>query len=419
MARGWSAHFSSRKGKTGGGVIVALIAMTYPVEVHAQAPPLIGPHWALGQPAAFSDTRLRFETVHGGGRGDASAMTLRLRSGVEVALNDRTAALFELESVTDISSDESRSKVGRRLIPDRPVLELNRAQISYALPSVRFVGGRQRLELADERFVGSSAFRQNEQTYDAVRVIAATPLGLTAEATYIWQVNRFNSSTASRSRWTGDTTLLQLGAPTPLGRVKAFHYVMDLTDERSGIRDARASNETSGVGITGSWRNNGIDWEWRADYAWQRDHGANPFDYRADYSRFQVKLDAERVAFVLNRERLGSEGVRGFQTPLGSNHAFQGSADLFVVTPATGVRDLSLEAVLRFPALGPVRNVTVLARRHEFDSDLDGAGLGSEWDATVSGTVRGYRLSVDHARYSAESFGDDTTRTWLTIARIF
>ena len=40
-------------------------------------------------------------------------------------------------------------------------------------------------------------------------------------------------------------------------------------------------------------------------------------------------------------EQLDGRGLnKTFDTPLGTNHAFQGWADLFLITPADGIRDV-------------------------------------------------------------------------------
>lgn len=42
----------------------------------------------------------------------------------------------------------------------------------------------------------------------------------------------------------------------------------------------------------------------------------------------------------LDRDHLGSNGgLHGFQTPLGTKHLFQGWTELFLTTPAQGIRD--------------------------------------------------------------------------------
>ena len=48
--------------------------------------------------------------------------------------------------------------------------------------------GRQRINLDDQRFVGSSGWRQNEQTFDAARVEATILKNLKADVTYAWSV---------------------------------------------------------------------------------------------------------------------------------------------------------------------------------------------------------------------------------------
>ena len=112
-----------------------------------------------------------------------------------------------------------------------------------------------------------------------------------------------------------------------------------------------------------------------ASYANQSDYGANPVSYSADY--FNLELGAAVAGFSLSAgyEELGSDGgAAAFQTPLATLHAFNGWADMFLTTPATGLRDyyVKLGKSLKVPAL-PGLNAAVVY--HEFDSDFGGAEL--------------------------------------------
>jgi hypothetical protein len=360
----------------------------------------------------FADVRFRFDSASVASRGEASAASVRVRSGFEAPLGPRATALLELEGVAVLGDGPTAG--GGRLMFDEPGLEVNRAQVTYDAGPARVIGGRQRLELDDERFVGSAGFRQNEQTFDAVRFVAHPNARVTIDAAYVWQVNRFNQSSLS-----GNAALLDVGVQLPFGHATVFHHVLDLAGDRRGVRDARASVVTSGVRLRGRHERGGLGIEWRADYAIQRDHGDNPFDYRAAYKRVVVRADTDRLSVGAGMEHLGSDGLRAFQTPLGSNHAFQGSADLFLVTPPQGVEDVWFEATRRLHIVGPLRNVTLLARHHWFESVTTQRPSGVEWNLSAAGSLQGYRLTLEHAAYTAETFGADTERTWFTIARAF
>lgn len=65
-------------------------------------------------------------------------------------------------------------------------IELNRAQVRYDWRGGSLTAGRQKIELLDQRFVGSGAFRQNEQAFDAVRMQATLAAGLSADMTFAW-----------------------------------------------------------------------------------------------------------------------------------------------------------------------------------------------------------------------------------------
>jgi len=57
--------------------------------------------------------------------------------------------------------------------------------------------------------------------------------------------------------------------------------------------------------------------------------------------------------------------ARAFQTPLGTNHAFQGWADRFLITPGDGIEDLFVTLSVKF--LG----ANFVAMWHDFSSSND------------------------------------------------
>ena len=105
-------------------------------------------------------------------------------------------------------------------------------------------------------------------------------------------------------------------------------------------------------------------------------------------------------------------GVAAFQTPLATFHAFNGWADLFLTTPANGLRDYyaGIGKALALPFLpGLKADVTY----HEFDSDFGGFAYGSEWDALLGLRLGPVGLLAKYADYDAAGFGTDTRKVWL------
>lgn len=368
----------------------------------------------------FGDARLRFEEVRSDLPGtEEEALTLRIQAGAELQLSSGTSVLVEAESVADLLRDGPQNGPSGRVIPDREVFEINRAQLSHEFGQARVIGGRQRLSFDDERFVGTVGFRQNEQTYDAARLSISPFGGVAIDMVYMWQVNRFLSARSATSRFQGDTYLLNVSAGTPAGRLTGYRYALDLDDGSGGPLSQVNSSVTSGVSLAGRryWKNVGIGW--RAEYALQRDYAGNPLDYSADYWRAVATLEIAGISATAGHEVLSEGGPRAFQTPLGTNHAFQGAADMFVVTPDVGVRDTFLDASWPIGAAGPLRNLTATVRRHWFADSVRGDTLGAEWDASLRASIIGVQASIEFADYSADGFGVDTQKLWLSVRRGF
>lgn len=399
-------------------MIASLLCCAPALAQEAPVGPPDAPKMAL---RGFGDARLRAESVRSDlPGGDEEALTLRVQSGAELRFSDATSLLVEAEGVADIFRHErGDGPPGLVVIPDRESLEINRAQLSHDFGSALVTGGRQRLSFDDERFVGTVGFRQNEQTYDAVRMTSSPIEGVAVDIAYLWRVNRFLSTREATASFEGDTYLLNVGINTPAGRLTGYHYALDLDDGAGAPLSEINSSVTSGASIAGRryWKDVGVGW--RAEYARQRDYAGNPLDYSAEYWRAAATVDFIAISLTGVHEVLGEGGTRAFQTPLGTNHAFQGAADLFGVTPDVGVRDTFLEASWPIGAVGPLRGLTAGLRHHWFADDLGGDALGAEWDASLRAAVDGVQVLLEFASYSADGFGADTQKLWLSIRKGF
>src|SRR3546814_5565634 len=82
--------------------------------------------------------------------------------------------------ISDWSSDVCSSD-----LPEN--IELNRIQLQYmGIAGTVLTVGRQRINLDDQRFVGSVGWRDNEQTFDVVRIENSSIRNLKIDLTYAW-----------------------------------------------------------------------------------------------------------------------------------------------------------------------------------------------------------------------------------------
>ena len=150
-----------------------------------------------------------------------------------------------------------------------------------------------------------------------------------------------------------------------------------------------------------------------ASYARQSDYGNNPLPYDADYFNAQLGAGLFGFNFMAGYEELGSDGgVAAFQTPLATLHAFNGWADTFLTTPATGLRDyyVTVGRSIGVPILpGLKADLTY----HEFDSDFGGLDYGHEWDASLGFKLGPVGLLAKYANYQSDGFAVDTEKFWL------
>ena len=361
------------------------------------------------------ETRLRSETVDQQGFIDqAHALTLRARLGWRSPTMHDLQLLVEGEGVAvldDRYSAPSDPVPGRPAVADGETLELNRAQVRWTgLPGTELTVGRQRLIVGNSRFVGNVGWRQNEQTFDAVRLATMALKPVTLTWVFADRVQRPLGHEHAQGVWRGDIHLLQAEADTPVGRLGAFGLAIDLDNA------AAQSSTTVGARLAGSRAvAEDLSLTWAGEYAVQSDNGANPADYALDFQAAAVGVQTRRWSAGLGYERFDGDGVSGFQTPLGTGHGFLGWSDVITTTPAFGVRDLFLRGHVGVPAWG--RTVRLAAEAHVFH-DADGAfDLGRELDLSAAAPINNHwsvELKAAHFEGGHPAFGD-ADKGWLTL----
>ena len=373
------------------------------------------------------DARLRYEHVEQDGLPrDAQALTARLRAGAELA-SGPWSLLVEAEATVapiDRYFDGVRGPADRPLVLDPENAELNRAQLRWTgLPDAAVTAGRQRIELLDQRFVGSAGFRQNEQTFDAVRLQWGGKAGPTVDLSYSWSVRTVNGAGGRGARQAavdGDNLFAVAAIPSPVGTVSAFAFLVD--HDEAAVQNFRLSSQTYGLRLAGSRALGAATLGYAASYARQSDFRRNPNDYEAPYLLAEASLTAHGFTATLGHERLGADDGRpltSVQTPLATLFKFQGWADRFTITPPSGLRDLYAGLAYAAKNVGAADSITLSGTWHRFESDRLDLDYGRELDLLAAGKSGRYTLAARYAAYRADGFGTDTDRFWLSLDFLF
>lgn len=400
---------------------------------------------ALGQDVTFKpiiEARLRYEGVDQAGPApltssrDAHAVTMRLRAGGEIA-SGPFAFLAEGEGTLALDESYNSGVNGKTLypiVPDPETVEANRVQIQYRTKPLIVTLGRQRINLDDQRFVGSVAWRQNEQTFDAVRMEYMGVKNLKVDVTYaiaartIWGVNggRFGS-TNRPARIDGDNIFANLSYKTALGTLTGFAYLIDQDEAVPALR--RNSSQTYGMRFAGSQPlTKKAKLSYLFSYARQSDHQANPVDYSADYAAAELGLDVAAFKLTAGYELLGADGGAtgstggfAFQTPFATLHKFNGWADKFLTTPTAGLQDHYAGLGYTVPKIGNVGPLVASFVFHRYSSDRLSIHYGDEYDAQVTLKLNKHLSALvkyaDYQRKGIASYtGDaDTRKFWAQI----
>lgn len=358
------------------------------------------------------DGRLRLETADQSNFPEtANSVTVHARVGAEVKVAG-FSLIAEGEFTRALVDDFNDTLPGNGVEPfpviaDPDTSELNRLSIGYTAKDFSATLGRQRIIHEDARFIGNVVWRQNEQTFDAVRAIGK--LGpVEIDQTYAIGQRTIFGSDSPNEEFDGDFVFTKLAAAFDPVRIVAFRYEYDY-DTRVAF-----SSQTYGATVTATIPAGKVKIGLKGTYANERDTGFNPIDFSADYYLAEGSVTYAGFTLRGQYEELGSDGgVAAFQTPLATAHAFNGYADLFLVTPAAGLRDSNVRLSKKFAIKGLPSGLTVQATYHEFDSDFGGRDYGTEFDGVVSLKLGDIGLLAKYGNYQTQGFGPDTTRFTL------
>ncbi|WP_370979071.1 alginate export family protein [Agaribacterium sp. ZY112] len=333
---------------------------------------------------------------------DALANTLKTRLNYKTGEYNGFGAFLEFDSVSELAEkdydDGLNGKTDYPVIKDPEYTAMNQGYVKYSNSGASAKYGRTRILLDNQRFVGGVAWRQNEQTFDA---FAADYKNDNLTLTYAHIMNRLNI--VGDIDDTKDDLLNVQYKFSPAAVLTGYGYFL------SKENVDKSDNDTIGASFTGK----AGGFEYRAEAAQQETDA-----YSAMYSHLKGSYKAGAVKLGLGYEVLGADGADGsVGFAYGTNHKFNGWADMFLKTPTGGLVDLYGSVGGKF---GPVSGAIIYHDYESDDSSVGAGDLGSEIDFVVKGKAGPVGLLLKYANYSSsDDYGTDTQKLWLQATTKF
>ena len=401
---------------------------------------------ASGHPVI--DLRARYENVQDASKPvrTGEAGTLRARLGYETGAWNGLSVQADFDQLWLLGGNYNSTRNGKTVYPliaDPAMTALNRLELTYASDfKTKFILGRQRLNLGNSRFIGSAVWREHEQTFDALSAVNNTIPDLTLTYAYLYRVNRVYgpdpavpsntpaAATGQASYYKSDSHILNgVYAGVPGLRLEGYAYLLSLsapgyaTLPAQQAATARLSTATYGLRADyGVPLTDDLNAKLSGEFAHQTNYAANPLSFALNYYLGEASATWHGLRGLAGYEVLEGNGTIGFATPLATLHAFNGWADMFLTTPANGLKDLYVLAGYSVPmdTLG-LKALNPALVYHRYTTDVLNAGIGTEWDAQAE-LVADARLSflVKYANYQGSGVAvggfPDKSILWLQTA---
>jgi hypothetical protein len=298
--------------------------------------------------------------------------------------------------------------------------------------------GRQEIEHRQaplHRYIGNILWRQNWQSFDGIRALSQYLPDTVMDYAYIWNVNRIfgeRNPIPDRSDFRIDGHLINIQYKgLKFVKFESYAYLLDFDSgqpEPLKPLTLRFSTQTYGLRLEGPYELVPGQWKllYTGEFANQTDYGDNPFNIDVNYYLGELGVSftpggaVELITVKGSYEVLEGDGVGvisetglrtglAFQTPLGTNHAFQGWADRFLITPGDGIED----AFISF--IATIYSFQFMAMYHDLSSDRDDYDYGTELDLQLTKTFKEhYTVGLKYADYDADENSLNVQRNAVT-----
>ena len=406
-------------------VVIAGIVAGSPSLANAEAASISE---AIGGGKVSLDLNLRHEEVdqpkgdNAAVKADAKALTLRTRMGYTTDSFKGFSYTLSFEDVSVVGGTDKYKAppagldgpADTAVIADAEVTEIDQSFLQYKGGMFTATLGQQVIALDNQRFVGHVGWRQDRQTFDALRVVVTPVEKLTVDASY---VNRRHRIFAEVADINSKDILLNVGYQFGCGKLTGYSYMLE--EDQPGAVDNGI--DTLGLRFAGSTMAGETKILYTGEFAKQTNELEGRDDFDTSYMFLEAGAEISGFTAKLGYEVLGSDdGMGGFATPLATAHAFNGWADMFLGTPDLGLVDTYVS--LGAKVLGG--GLTVVY--HDFSADEstdDVDDLGDEIDVVYAkGFAKHYKAGIKFAQYSlGDVYGKlrDTDKTWLWINASF
>ncbi len=300
-------------------------------------------------------------------------------------------------------------------IVDPGYTDINQLYVDWTgIKNTKLRLGSQVLNLDNVRFIGDIAFRQNTQVFDGISVLNKSIPDTELFLAHFGKVRQITTKLRdgnidilnAKYRFTPTESLTGYGYfidvanlgqnggnPAAVGTAaqggNGLGGSSDIPASASNVNPAQtdASSKTFGLRLDGvhvfnpTWK--GL---YTAEYAKQTDYRGGSDLIDAHYYKIGGGVGYDAWSIRIDHEKLSSNGGKyAFQTPLGTNHLFQGWADHFLATPRQGMEDTFVTLA------GSIEKAKLYAEYHVFHADKDfqtlggrlGDKYGTEFDASV------------------------------------
>lgn len=381
----------------------------------------------MGKP--MTNFRLRYENVDQEGYqgttttakklDTAQAWTLRSLIGWQTAPFNNFSFAVQLTDVHEFTDDfndrrdnqpehnngTGSASLDKRQYPnivDAGYTDINQLYVDWTgIKDTKLRLGRQQLNLDNVRFIGDIGFRQNMQVFDGVSLLNKSIPNTEIFAAHFGKVRQITTKLR-------DGNIDMVNAKyriSPTEALIGYGYFIDVANlgqnggnpaaistaaqggnglggssdtpaSAANINPSEtdASSKTFGIRLDGAHAFNPT-WKglYTAEYAKQDDYRGGSDLIEAHYFKLGGGVGYDTWSIRIDHEKLSSnDGKYAFQTPLGTNHLFQGWADVFLATPRQGMEDTFVTVA------GSVQKAKFYAEYHVFKSDEDFQSLGGK-----------------------------------------
>lgn len=356
---------------------------------------------------------------------DAHSSTVRGLLGYETLSFHNISAYGQLRTVQNLGgnnlfNDTLNGNTNRPTVADPDSFEIDQAYLkSTHIPDTEITVGRRKIALNNERFVSTLPWRQNANSFDGVVIENRSLPNSYLHYSYAYNFNRAFTDKSLVGNFDDANIHLIHGdySVAPWLKIAGYGYLLGI-EETSFPGASVSSTDTYGLNAKGTKAIGQSEWEAHYDleYAHQRDNNDNARSFDLNYYRAVSGLGYKNVTVKVGYEVLEGDGITGFSTPLALLHAYNGFADVFGTTPASGLEDRFINATYKIDKSDiKIGRLDVLADTrfhiayHDFNAENSPREFGQEFDATIEKKITdNYTLRFDYAHYNSDDAATDS-----------